>query len=85
MYHCVNAQLSDWGKDLPSLPFKSHKVINLTSADPLGSPEPYANTNLDFTSRPARDPTVKTLNVSSQPVNVSTLSTEHEKRDSSLL
>lgn len=76
---------SDWGKDLPSLPFKSHKVINLISTDPLGSPEPYANMSLDFTSRPATDPTVKTLNVSSQPAKVSTSSTEHAKCDSSLL
>ncbi|MCJ8732581.1 hypothetical protein PDJAM_G00212950 [Pangasius djambal] len=60
---------NNWGKDLPSLPFKSHKVINLTSADPLGSPDPYANMSLDFTSHPATDSTVKTLNVSSQPVN----------------
>lgn len=78
-------QLSDWGKDLPSLSYKSHKVINLTSADPLGSPEPNANMSLDFTSRPAMDPTVKSLNVRSQPVNVSNSSTEHEKYDSSLL
>ncbi|XP_058246944.1 LIM domain only protein 7 isoform X3 [Hemibagrus wyckioides] len=60
---------NNWGKDLPSLPFKSHKVINLTSTDPLGSPEPYGNMSLDFTSRPAMDPTVKSLNVSSQPIN----------------
>ncbi|KAK3543770.1 hypothetical protein QTP70_027187 [Hemibagrus guttatus] len=60
---------NNWGKDLPSLPFKSHKVINLTSADPLGSPESYGNMSLDFTSRPAMDPTVKSVNVSSQPVN----------------
>ncbi|XP_017325426.2 LIM domain only protein 7 isoform X6 [Ictalurus punctatus] len=60
---------NNWGKDLPSLSYKSHKVINLTSADPLGSPEPNANMSLDFTSRPAMDPTVKSLNVRSQPVN----------------
>ncbi|KAG7331138.1 hypothetical protein KOW79_005107 [Hemibagrus wyckioides] len=33
------------------------------------SPEPYGNMSLDFTSRPAMDPTVKSLNVSSQPIN----------------
>ncbi|XP_060732427.1 LIM domain only protein 7 isoform X6 [Tachysurus vachellii] len=60
---------NNWGKDLPSLPFKRHKVINLTSTDPLGSPEPYANMSLDFTSRRGMDPNVKPLNVSSQPVN----------------
>ncbi|KAF7709522.1 hypothetical protein HF521_016372 [Silurus meridionalis] len=30
---------------------------------------PYANVSLDFTTRPTMDPTVKTLNVSSQPIN----------------
>ncbi|TSM68914.1 LIM domain only protein 7 [Bagarius yarrelli] len=60
---------NNWGTGLPSLPFQSHKVINLTSMDPLGSPEPYANVSLDFTSRPATDPAVKTVNVSSHPVN----------------
>ncbi|XP_046701499.1 LIM domain only protein 7 isoform X3 [Silurus meridionalis] len=59
----------NWGKDLPSLPFKSRKVINLTSADSLGFSGPYANVSLDFTTRPTMDPTVKTLNVSSQPIN----------------
>ncbi|XP_066542360.1 LIM domain only protein 7 [Hoplias malabaricus] len=56
---------NNWGRDLPSLPFKSHKTINLTSADPLGSPETYFNSSLNFTSQPAMDTSVKTLNVSS--------------------
>ncbi|XP_047670596.1 LIM domain only protein 7 isoform X4 [Tachysurus fulvidraco] len=60
---------NNWGKDLPSLQFKRHKVINLTTTDPLGSPETNANMNLDFTSRRGMDPNVKPLNVSSQPVN----------------
>lgn len=81
----LNVQLSDWGKDLPSLPFKRHKVINLTSTDPLGSPETYDNMSLDFTSRRGMDPNVKPLNVSSQPVNVSTLSNKNEKCVYSLL
>ncbi|XP_062861460.1 LIM domain only protein 7 isoform X2 [Trichomycterus rosablanca] len=59
---------SNWDRDLPSLPFTSHKTINLTSPGPLGSPEPYVSTSLDFTSR-SMDPTVKTLNVSGSPVN----------------
>uniref|UniRef100_A0A3B4CE04 LIM domain 7a n=1 Tax=Pygocentrus nattereri TaxID=42514 RepID=A0A3B4CE04_PYGNA len=43
---------NNWGRDLPSLPFKSHKTINLTSADPLGSPETYLSSNVSFTSHP---------------------------------
>lgn len=46
---------ADWDRDQPSLPFKSHKTINLTSTDHptlLGPPETKtANTSLDFTSR----------------------------------
>ncbi|XP_073702176.1 LIM domain only protein 7 isoform X8 [Garra rufa] len=60
---------NNWGRDLPSLPFKSHKTINLTSLDPLGPSEPYHSTNLDFTSRQTKDTVVKTVNVSSQPAN----------------
>ncbi|XP_018100194.1 LIM domain 7 protein L homeolog isoform X19 [Xenopus laevis] len=32
---------NDWGRDPPSLPYKSHKTLNLTSMDPklIGSPE----------------------------------------------
>ncbi|XP_051564311.1 LIM domain only protein 7 isoform X4 [Myxocyprinus asiaticus] len=54
---------NNWGRDQPSLPYKSHKTINLTSMDPLGSPESYRSTNLD------KDTVVKTVNVSSQPGN----------------
>ena len=46
--HCLRA---DWDRDQPSLPFKIHKTINLTSTDHpilLGSPD--ANSSLDFTS-----------------------------------
>lgn len=69
----VDMPQSDWGRDLPSLPFKSHKTINLTSLDPLGHSEPYLGTNLDFTSQQTRDMVVKTVNVSSQSGNVSGL------------
>ncbi|XP_016363824.1 LIM domain only protein 7-like isoform X16 [Sinocyclocheilus rhinocerous] len=60
---------NNWGRDLPSLPFKSHKTINLTSLDPLGPSEPYLSTSLDFTSQQTKDTVVKTVNVSSQPGN----------------
>ncbi|XP_016110344.1 LIM domain only protein 7 isoform X4 [Sinocyclocheilus grahami] len=60
---------NNWGGDLPSLPFKSHKTINLTSLDPLGPSEPYLSTNLDFTSQQTKDMVVKTVNVSSQSGN----------------
>ncbi|XP_042619493.1 LIM domain only protein 7-like isoform X6 [Cyprinus carpio] len=60
---------NNWGRDLPSLPFKSHKTINLTSLDPLGPSEPYLSTSLDFTSQQTKDTVVKTVNVSSQPRN----------------
>uniref|UniRef100_A0A672SCB0 LIM domain 7a n=1 Tax=Sinocyclocheilus grahami TaxID=75366 RepID=A0A672SCB0_SINGR len=61
---------NNWGGDLPSLPFKSHKTINLTSLDPLGPSEPYLSTNLDFTSQQTKDMVVKTVNVSSQSGNL---------------
>uniref|UniRef100_A0A671PH81 LIM domain only protein 7-like n=1 Tax=Sinocyclocheilus anshuiensis TaxID=1608454 RepID=A0A671PH81_9TELE len=60
---------NNWGRDLPSLPFKSHKTINLTSLDPLGPSESYLSTSLDFTSQQTKDTVVKTVNVSSQPGN----------------
>ncbi|XP_043104057.1 LIM domain only protein 7 isoform X14 [Puntigrus tetrazona] len=60
---------NNWGRDLPSLPFKSHKTINLTSLDPLGPSEPYLSTSLDFTSQQTKDMVVKTVNVSSQSGN----------------
>lgn len=50
--HCLRA---DWDRDQPSLPYKSHKTINLTSTDHpilLGSPDTNTvNSSLDFTSR----------------------------------
>ncbi|XP_056321083.1 LIM domain only protein 7 isoform X8 [Danio aesculapii] len=58
---------NNWGRDLPSLPYKSHKTINLTSLDPLGPSEPYHTTSLDFTSQQSKDAVVKAVNVSSQP------------------
>lgn len=55
--HCLHA---DWDRDQPSLPFKSHKTINLTSTDHpilLGSSEKSTvNSSLDFTSRVSTDP-----------------------------
>ncbi|XP_031144811.1 LIM domain only protein 7 isoform X4 [Sander lucioperca] len=45
---------NNWDRDQPSLPFKSHKTINLTSTDPilLGSPDKNTvSSSLDFTSR----------------------------------
>ncbi|KAL4608828.1 LIM domain only protein 7-like isoform X2 [Arapaima gigas] len=37
---------NNWGRDLPSLPYTSHKTINLTSMDPtlIGPPEKYIST-----------------------------------------
>ncbi|KAA0715844.1 LIM domain only protein 7 [Triplophysa tibetana] len=60
---------NNWGRDQPSLPFKSHKTINLTSLDPLGSSEKRLNANLDFTSH-QKDTIVKTVNVTSQSANL---------------
>ncbi|TRY82303.1 hypothetical protein DNTS_009391 [Danionella cerebrum] len=57
------------GRDLPSLPYKSHKTINLTSLDPLGSSEPFLRSSLDFTSQQTKETVLKTVNVSSQPLN----------------
>ncbi|XP_035809534.2 LIM domain only protein 7 isoform X4 [Amphiprion ocellaris] len=46
---------NNWDRDQPSLPYKSHKTINLTSTDHpilLGSPETNTvGSSLDFTSR----------------------------------
>lgn len=54
--HCLHA---DWDRGHPSLPFKSHKTINLTSMDHpmlLGSPDTKTvNSNLDFTSVISRE------------------------------
>ncbi|XP_038576870.1 LIM domain only protein 7-like isoform X5 [Micropterus salmoides] len=50
---------NNWDRDHPSLPFKSHKTINLTSMDHpmlLGSPDTKTvNSNLDFTSVISRE------------------------------
>ncbi|XP_032424422.1 LIM domain only protein 7 isoform X6 [Xiphophorus hellerii] len=69
-----------WDRDQPSLPFKSHKTINLTSTDHptlLGPPETKtANTSLDFTSRTVTEsvlakepPTLPLVDVASNRVN----------------
>ncbi|XP_045563607.1 LIM domain only protein 7 isoform X10 [Salmo salar] len=58
---------NNWDRDLPSLPFKSHKTINLTSMDHhptvIGSPD--TTTSLDFTSRGSMETTKK---VTTQPI-----------------
>ncbi|XP_027879902.1 LIM domain only protein 7 isoform X9 [Xiphophorus couchianus] len=70
----------NWDRDQPSLPFKSHKTINLTSTDHptlLGPPETRtANTSLDFTSRTVTEsvlakepPTLPLVDVASNRVN----------------
>ncbi|KAM9710162.1 LIM domain only protein 7 isoform 3-T3 [Menidia menidia] len=50
---------NNWDRNQPSLPYKSHKTINLTSTDHpilLGSPETNAATSsLDFTSNSSAD------------------------------
>ncbi|XP_027146674.1 LIM domain only protein 7 isoform X7 [Larimichthys crocea] len=50
---------NNWDRHPPSLPFKSHKTINLTSTDHpalLGSPDANAvKPSLDFTSRMSRE------------------------------
>ncbi|XP_034142689.1 LIM domain only protein 7 isoform X2 [Esox lucius] len=63
----------NWDIDLPSLPFKSRKTINLTSMDHhptlIGSPDittvNATNTSLDFTSHGSMEPTKE---VASQPI-----------------
>ncbi|KAM9347400.1 LIM domain only protein 7 isoform 3-T3 [Symphorus nematophorus] len=50
---------NNWDRDQPSLPFKSHKTINLTSTDHpilLGSSDTNTvNSSLDFTSRTSKE------------------------------
>ncbi|XP_048862374.1 LIM domain only protein 7 isoform X4 [Brienomyrus brachyistius] len=60
---------NNWDKDLPSLPYKSHKTINLTSMDTtiVGGPEKYVSSSGKFASIPPRE-TVTNTEVSSQPV-----------------
>nr|XP_054602717.1 LIM domain only protein 7 isoform X23 [Nothobranchius furzeri] len=71
---------NNWDRDQPSLPFKSHKTINLTSTDHpilLGTPETKTvSSSLDFTSLsftetgPAKDaPTPLLVDVASNRVN----------------
>ncbi|XP_040004598.1 LIM domain only protein 7 isoform X2 [Xiphias gladius] len=71
---------NNWDRDQPSLPFKSHKTINLTSTDhPIlpGSPDANtANSTLDFTSRISMEtllskeaPTNPVIDVASNGVN----------------
>ncbi|XP_029700551.1 LIM domain only protein 7 isoform X6 [Takifugu rubripes] len=70
----------NWDRAQPSLPFKSHKTINLTSTDHpilLGSSEKSSvNASLDFTSRvstdtqaPREPPTRTVIDVASSGVN----------------
>ncbi|XP_070999338.1 LIM domain only protein 7-like isoform X3 [Oncorhynchus clarkii lewisi] len=63
---------NNWDRDLPSLPFKSHTTINLTSMDHhptvIGFPDTTtvnATTSLDFTSRGSMETTKK---VTTQPI-----------------
>ncbi len=59
---------TDWGSDQPSLPYKSHKTINLTSANStlIGHPEQYVSIN---TTSPVE--TMVKTQVNGQPANVS--------------
>ncbi|RXM36519.1 LIM domain only protein 7 [Acipenser ruthenus] len=62
---------NNWGRDLPSLPYKSHKTINMTSMDTtlVGSAEKVIHANSrDYT---AYEPSEKTMkpDVNRQPVN----------------
>ncbi|XP_072553845.1 LIM domain only protein 7 isoform X11 [Paramormyrops kingsleyae] len=60
---------NNWDKDLPSLPYKSHKTINLTSMDTtlVGGPEKYVSSSGKFASIPPTE-TVTITEVSSRPV-----------------
>ncbi|XP_038158357.1 LIM domain only protein 7 isoform X4 [Cyprinodon tularosa] len=71
---------NNWDRDQPSLPFKSHKTVNLTSTDHpilLGSPEiKTVSSSLDFTSRTVTEtvlakepPTLPLVDVASDKVN----------------
>ncbi|XP_016297976.1 LIM domain only protein 7-like [Sinocyclocheilus anshuiensis] len=57
---------NDWGSDHPSLPYKSHKTINLTSANStlIGRPEHYVSIS---TTSPVE--TVGKTQVNGQPAN----------------
>ncbi|XP_056245077.1 LIM domain only protein 7 isoform X2 [Seriola aureovittata] len=71
---------NNWDRDQPSLPFKSHKTINLTSTDHpilLGSSDPNtAKSSLDFTSHISKEtltskeaPAKPVIDVASNGVN----------------
>ncbi|XP_075887262.1 LIM domain only protein 7 isoform X4 [Nelusetta ayraudi] len=68
---------NNWDRDQPSLPFKSHKTINLTSTDHpilLGSPDANSvSSSLDFTSRSIKEalptPTHQLIDVAANGVN----------------
>lgn len=70
--HCLHA---DWDRDPPSLPFKSHKTINLTSTDHpilLGSPDSNTvSSSLDFTSRAISMEKLSSKEAPAHPVVVS--------------
>ncbi|KAM6985042.1 LIM domain only protein 7 [Aplochiton taeniatus] len=61
-----------WERDQPSLPFKTHKTINLTSMDPpmlLGAPDTNTiKSSLDFTSRIPKETTLTTKEVPTRPI-----------------
>ncbi|XP_039505527.1 LIM domain only protein 7b isoform X3 [Pimephales promelas] len=61
---------NDWGSGHPSLPYKSHKTINLTSANStlIGRPENYVS--ISTTSNSPVETVVKTQ-VNGRPANVS--------------
>ncbi|KAM9851351.1 LIM domain only protein 7 isoform 2-T2 [Aulostomus maculatus] len=68
---------NNWDRDQPSLPFKSHKTINLTSMDhPILIGFPDSNTSLDLTSHVSMEtlpstkaPTHSVIDVASNGVN----------------
>uniref|UniRef100_A0A9J7YKI2 LIM domain 7b n=1 Tax=Cyprinus carpio carpio TaxID=630221 RepID=A0A9J7YKI2_CYPCA len=63
---CVKSVQAGWGSDHPSLPYKSHKTINLTSANStlIGRPEHYVSVS---TTSPVE--TVVKTQVNAKPTN----------------
>ncbi|KAK1170070.1 LIM domain only protein 7-like isoform X1 [Acipenser oxyrinchus oxyrinchus] len=62
---------NNWGRDLPSLPYKSHKTINMTSMDTtlVGSAEKVIHANSrDYTAYESSEKTMKP-DVNRQPIN----------------
>ncbi|XP_041115672.1 LIM domain only protein 7 isoform X4 [Polyodon spathula] len=62
---------NNWGRDLPSLPYKSHKTVNMTSMDTtlVGSAEKVIHANSrDYTAYESSEKTIKP-DVNRQPVN----------------